>query len=79
MHKRTSVQRKPTNISLDAELVAEAKALGVNLSRACENGLEAELKAERRRRWQAENAEAIESSNQWLRDQGLPLGQFRRF
>ena len=79
MNKHTSVQRKPTNISLDAELVAEAKALGVNLSRACENGLEAELKAERRRRWQAENAEAIESSNQWLRDQGLPLGQFRRF
>ena len=31
--------RKPTNLSLDAALLTEAKALKVNLSRAAEDGV----------------------------------------
>ncbi len=34
--------RKPTNLSLDERLVADAKELGINVSRACEVGLSAE-------------------------------------
>jgi antitoxin CcdA len=71
--------RRPTNVSLDADLVAEAKALGINLSHACEAGLIAELKAAREAAWLRENAAAIESSNRWLTQNGLPLGQYRRF
>ena len=36
-------------------LVADAKELGINVSRACEEGLAREVKAERERRWQDEN------------------------
>lgn len=79
MNEPSPVRRRPTNVSLDPDLVDEAKALGVNLSRACESGLQAELKAERWRRWRAENADAIESSNQWVRENGLPLARFRQF
>ena len=71
--------RKSTNVSLPSDLVAEAKALDINLSRACEAGLEAALKEERKRRWQDENAAAIEASNAYVKQHGLPLARFRRF
>jgi len=38
-----------------AVLVEEAKALGLNLSRACKRRLEAAVAAERARRWQTAN------------------------
>ena len=79
MNDRTPLRRKPTNVSLDAALVADAKALGINLSRACETGLAAELKAERERQWREENAEAIASSNAYVENYGLPLAKYRQF
>lgn len=77
--KRNAVGRRPANISLDPRLVAEARELGVNLSRACERGLVAQLAEERARRWQEENAEAIASSNAYVEEKGLPLAEFRLF
>ncbi|MEQ1640295.1 MAG: type II toxin-antitoxin system CcdA family antitoxin [Novosphingobium sp.] len=71
--------RKSTNLSLAADLVEEAKALDINLSRACEAGLEAALKEERKRRWQEENAGAIKASNAWVAKNGLPLARYRQF
>ena len=71
--------RKSTNLSLAADLVEAAKALDINLSRACEAGLEAALKEERKRRWQDENAEAIAASNAWVSKHGLPLARYRQF
>ena len=78
MNDRTPLRRKPTNVSLDAALVADAKSLGINLSRACETGLAAELKAERERQWREENAEAIASSNAYVEKYGLPLAKYRQ-
>lgn len=71
--------RKPTNVSLDPDLVDEAKRLGVNISRACEQGLAALIAAEKARRWREENAEAIADSNRHVDANGLPLAEFRRF
>lgn len=71
--------RRPTNVSLDETLVADAKALGINVSRACEVGLDAEIRAERTRRWKAENREANEAYAEYLEKYGLPLEQFRQF
>ena len=71
--------RRPTNVSLDASLIAEARELGVNVSRACEIGLVAELKAARVLRWQEENADAIAGWNEWVRINGLPLAKYRQF
>jgi len=41
----------------------EAKDLGINISRAAEKGLAAELKAAREARWRTENRDAIARSN----------------
>ena len=71
--------RRSTNVSLAANLVAEAKSLDINLSRACEAGLEAALKEERKRRWQDENSAAIEASNAYFEKHGLPLARYRQF
>lgn len=71
--------KKATNLSLDQQLVEEARRLGINLSRACEQGLAARIAEERRRRWHAENADAIASSNAYVEKNGLPLAHLRRF
>lgn len=75
----TATLRKPTNVSLDTGLVGEAKRLGINVSRACEHGLAAQVADERARRWRAENAEAIAASNDFVEKNGLPLAGLRRF
>lgn len=79
MNDQTPLRRKPTNVSLDAALVADAKALGINLSRACETGLAAELKAARERQWREENRASIDGWNEWVRVNGLPLARYRQF
>lgn len=71
--------RRPTNLSLDSALVEEAKALGINLSRACEAALRQEIAAERGRQWQADNAEGIAASNAYVEKYGLPLEKYRMF
>lgn len=71
--------RKPTNVSLDISLVAEAKRLGINISRACEVGLNEQIAKERGRIWKEENASALASSNSYVEQHGLPLSRHRQF
>ena len=71
--------RKPANLSLDEELVTQAKDLKINLSRAAEDGIAQAIKAERERLWRIENAEAIAASNAYVEKHGLPLQKYRQF
>jgi Post-segregation antitoxin (ccd killing mechanism protein) encoded by the F plasmid len=71
--------RKPTNLTLDAGLVAEARALQLNVSRAAEAGIADAIRRERARQWQQENAGAIRSSNEWVERHGLPLERHRPY
>lgn len=71
--------RKATNISLDMDLVKEARALGINLSRACESGLVQQIAQERGRRWLADNEAALVGANDWVEKRGLPLARYRQF
>jgi antitoxin CcdA len=72
-------RKRPTNVSLSASLVDEARELGINISQACEDGLSAATKRERERRWLEENREAMESWNRYVEEHGLPLAKYRRF
>ncbi|MES2057575.1 MAG: type II toxin-antitoxin system CcdA family antitoxin [Pseudomonadota bacterium] len=38
--RETPVFRRPTNVSLDAALIGEAKELGINVSRACRDAID---------------------------------------
>ena len=80
-HKRRArpAATRPTNVSLDATLVAEAKDLGVNISLASAQGLEKAVKKARSERWLEENRAALDSSNAWVEANGLPLAKYRTF
>ena len=71
--------RRPTNLSLDSALVEEARSFGINVSRACEEGLDRAVREERRRRWIEQNREAMEASNAYVAEHGLPLAKYRMF
>ena len=75
----SSANRKPTNVSLNPRLVADARALGINVSRACESGLVIELKKAQVARWQADNEAAINAANRYVEMHGLPLEKYRLF
>jgi antitoxin CcdA len=70
---------RPTNLSLSAALVDEAKELGVNISSAAASGLEQAVAKRRAERWLDENGAALESYNEFVRKNGLPLEEFRLF
>jgi antitoxin CcdA len=71
--------RKSTNLSLDAQLVADAKAMGLNLSETAERAIAEAVREEKVRRWQEENREAIEATNRYVEEHGLPLAEYRQF
>lgn len=66
-------KRKAANLSLDEDLVSEARALDINISRAAENGIALALKAEHERRWRSENADSVDDMNRYIEKNGLPL------
>ncbi len=71
--------KRATNVSLNEELVADAKRLGINVSQACEAGLSIEVRKAASEEWKLANREAIESSNEYVRKHGLPLAKYRMF
>ncbi|GAA4485542.1 type II toxin-antitoxin system CcdA family antitoxin [Gluconacetobacter asukensis] len=71
--------RRPTNVTLPPDLLAEARALDLNISQACAQGLAAAIASVRARQWLAENREALESSRRYVEENGLPLADFRTF
>jgi antitoxin CcdA len=78
-HLVNSQLRKPTNLSLDASLLAEAKALKVNLSRAAEDGVRSAVSHAKAAQWKSENTSALKSSNDYVEEHGLPLETYRQF
>ena len=79
MTRSATQPRKATNVSLDADLLEQARALDINISRACERGLSEQIEDVRAERWQCANQEALASSNAYVERQGLPLAAFRQF
>ena len=72
-------RRRPTNVTLPADLLAEARALGLNLSEACAQGLKAEIARHQAAAWLRENGAALASSNDYVERNGVPLAEFRQF
>ncbi len=77
MQERPNRRKRAVNLSIDAELVAEAKAAGTNLSAVLEAALRDELRDLRKKQWQAENRKATESMNGYVRQHGLWSDKYR--
>ncbi len=74
-----SLNRKSTNLTLDAALLSEAKDLKVNLSRAAEEGIRYALQKRREADWKRDNKKALASSNSYVEEHDLPLAAYRQF
>ena len=83
IHDSTQIQhkalKKATNLTLNTEVLAEAKKLGINISKACDAFLESLVKQEKERLWNLENAKFINEYNQITEEEGLPLDKWRTF
>jgi len=79
MNSAIKSRTKPTNVSLDAALVEEAKELGVSISQASNRGLAQAVKKARGERWLEENKAALDAYNDYVAEHGLPLAKYRLF
>ena len=72
-------RKKAANLSIDADLLRIAKALGINLSRFAEEKLAEEVRRRRWALWRAENRGAIDSYNRHIERDGTFGDEYRRF
>ena len=71
--------KRATNVSLNVDLLAKARELGINVSQACEAGLARQISEIEGKKWLAENAESIRAWAAYVEEHGLPLAEYRRF
>ncbi|MBZ9796227.1 type II toxin-antitoxin system CcdA family antitoxin [Mesorhizobium sp. ES1-4] len=71
--------RQPANLSIDSNLMREAKGLDVNVSRAAEAGIAEAVAAEKTRLWKLENRATMDAWNDYIDKSGIPLEEHRQF
>ena len=71
--------KRAANLSVDAELLDEAKALKINLSQTLEQALQARVREERARRWREENRAALQSYADYIERHGVFSEGLRSF
>jgi antitoxin CcdA len=74
-----SASKKAVNLSVDAELLREARDSEINLSATLERALEDALRQHRRERWLAENKQGIAAYNEQVDAQGAFADALRSF
>ncbi len=74
-----SAPKKPTNVSINKELLDEARALNINLSATLEQALTERVREARRQEWIAGNQGAIDTCNALAEENGLFSDKHRVF
>lgn len=71
--------KKPTNLSINSDLLRQAKACHINLSQTLEQRLVELVRESRRQEWLKENQAAIEDYNNRIETLGVFSNSLRRF
>ena len=71
--------KKPTNLSINSELLRLAKENHINLSQTLEQRLAEILREEQSRKWLEENHDAIDTYNSRIETNGAFSDGLRRF
>ena len=71
--------KRAVNLSLNAQVLDKARALGMNLSATVDVLLAEEVRKQYWARWNTENKEAIAHYNARIEREGLPLARYRSF
>lgn len=74
-----AVAKKATNLSVRADLLAEARSMNVNLSAEFEKALTEVVRKKREEQWLVENREAIAAYNRHIERDGLWSDGLRTF
>lgn len=75
----TRAPKKPTNVSINTDLLEMAKGLNINLSATLEQALAEQVRAEQRAQWLRENADSIRAYNQFVESNGTFSDSVRKF
>ncbi len=71
--------KRPANLSVNSDLLNQAKQQGINLSAAFEQMLIEQLKVKQRQAWISENQSAIAAYNQNVEKNGVFSDHLRSF
>ena len=69
--------KRAVNVSIDEEILAAAKAQGINLSQTLEDILRKLTQEARDAKWQEENREALEAHNRFIEEHGIWSKKYR--
>lgn len=70
-------RKRAVNVTVDENVLAEAKQLGLNLSQVLEDELKKRVTEERTRRFQEEHRDAIEAHNRFIEKHGIWSAKYR--
>ena len=79
MSAKSEPAKRPVNLSLSQDLLQEARKLEINLSRAAERGIAEAVVEQKRTLWRAKSKQALDSWNEFVEREGLPLGKYHKF
>jgi antitoxin CcdA len=71
--------KKPTNLSINSDLLLKARELKINLSATLEHALAERLKQRQRELWLEENKNAIDAYNSFVENNGVFSDELRSF
>jgi Post-segregation antitoxin (ccd killing mechanism protein) encoded by the F plasmid len=71
--------KKPTNLTVNSDLLSKAKDLKINISAVLESALEETLKQKKRQEWIINNKDSIEGYNTAITDLGIFSDSMRSF
>jgi len=66
-----AASKKAANLSINRDLLAEARSLNINLSATLEWALTEKIRQEKRNQWRKDNREAIDNCNTLAEENGL--------
>jgi antitoxin CcdA len=71
--------KKPTNLSLNSDLLKKSRAMNINLSATLEQALKDMLVRDKAERWAEENKNAIRAYNNFVDEHGCFGDEYREF
>ncbi len=74
-----SAPKKPTNLTVNSDLLEIAKNLKINISATLEEALANKVRQKKAIAWLSENREAIEQYNEFIEENGVFSDGLRKF
>lgn len=75
----TEAPKKPTNLSVNSDLLAKTRALNINLSATLEQALKQQLAQAEAIKWAKKNKAAIKAYNSFVEENGCFADEYRDF